>query len=399
MFDNRKVCAILIASFLLLVGAFFSESLLVQSSALNIGGSNTEVPVDGVGNPDENIGGDNTNQVVDSSNLNKIQSIDNNNTYVMPIYNADVTDNDPSEILVNVNQSGIAMQILDASAVNAITALNLQANPSPTGNFVKGTAIVEVGTSNPTGYVLTMTSNYKDHENAYTTDLVYPTSGVTDAIQTITPASGTSITETQFSARNSSYQNKWGFSLNAVTVTVTEAGGVTTKTVTPNSNPGNITYSAIPSHSSTVTVKNDVTTAVAQSYAPVTIGSNVNTSIRAGTYSNQLIFTATGNPQQTLFRLKFNDNGKGDTVSSMPTMMTYSTLTSQHTFTVPNNTPTRTGYSFVGWSTNAAAPMGSGSGTDGLYVSGDTITLTYDSGDASSNTETLYAWWQQVPSN
>lgn len=58
------------------------------------------------------------------------------------------------------------------------------------------------------------------------------------------------------------------------------------------------------------------------------------------------------------------------------------TSTSNHTFTIPSSVPTRSGYTFMGWSTSSAA-------TTVSYDPGDTISVGYNS------SRTLYAVWQQ----
>ena len=52
--------------------------------------------------------------------------------------------------------------------------------------------------------------------------------------------------------------------------------------------------------------------------------------------------------------------------------------------TLPTSEPTRTGYTFMGWNTAS-----DGSGTS--YAAGDTYTLP------ASDSETLYAQWQPIP--
>lgn len=360
MSNSKKSCAILVASFLLLSGIFLGESLIENSFALPITNNNTVVPPPST-------------------------------TPSSP-----VTDDNPSEVIVNVSGNGIAMQVLDATATNAIDHLNLDLSPSPTGVFNKTTAIIEVGTTNPTGYTLTMISDYQDHSSTYTNDLVYTTSGVNDVISSIIPASGDSITESQFSVANSSYMNNWGYSLNSATVTVTEVGGVSTVTVTNNADPSTITYKAVPAHGGTAaTLRDDVTTATGASYTPITIGTNVNTAIRSGTYSNRLLFTATANPQNVTYTLNYDGNGGANTVTNLPTTDTKTVMAQQGSFTISSTVPVNSGsLTFKGWSTSSDSDAGSGSGTNGLYVGGDTFTIIADDSDPTSTTKTLYARWQ-----
>lgn len=87
----------------------------------------------------------------------------------------------------------------------------------------------------------------------------------------------------------------------------------------------------------------------------------------------------TTNETDYSYTLSYNANGG----SGAPTAQTGSnTATSpSYTFTVSNTAPTRTGYTFLGWSTSSSATAAS-------YSGGSSITVT------SSGTTTLYAVWK-----
>lgn len=79
-------------------------------------------------------------------------------------------------------------------------------------------------------------------------------------------------------------------------------------------------------------------------------------------------------------RLNFSASG----ASNVPSNMSYTgTSTSSHSFTIPSNIPTRSGYTFVEWNTSSS---GNGIG----YDPGDRISVGYN------QTETLYAVWEQI---
>ncbi|MBQ3309810.1 hypothetical protein IJG78_04025, partial [Candidatus Saccharibacteria bacterium] len=61
-----------------------------------------------------------------------------------------------SIITVNLTE-GLAVRTLDSTATNAISSLDLELTPTPTGSFNKDTSIIDVATSNPSGYNLYMT--------------------------------------------------------------------------------------------------------------------------------------------------------------------------------------------------------------------------------------------------
>lgn len=77
--------------------------------------------------------------------------------------------------------------------------------------------------------------------------------------------------------------------------------------------------------------------------------------------------------------LNFNANGG----SGAPSGLSYTgTSTSNHSFIIPSMVPTRTGYTFLGWSTSSSAATAS-------YHSGGTISVGY------ASTVTLYAVWEE----
>ena len=78
--------------------------------------------------------------------------------------------------------------------------------------------------------------------------------------------------------------------------------------------------------------------------------------------------------------LYYNANGG----SGAPSTQSYTgTSTSSHTFTISSSTPTRSGYTFLGWSTSSSA-------TTASYNPGDTISVSYN------GSKTLYAVWQST---
>ena len=76
--------------------------------------------------------------------------------------------------------------------------------------------------------------------------------------------------------------------------------------------------------------------------------------------------------------LYFNANGG----SGAPSTQTYTgTSTSSHSFTISSTEPTKSGYTFVGWSTSSSA-------TSPSYQSGGSISVSYN------GSQTLYAVWE-----
>lgn len=93
----------------------------------------------------------------------------------------------------------------------------------------------------------------------------------------------------------------------------------------------------------------------------------------------------TNNASDTLYAiwkktitLTYDDNG-GSGAPSATSQSVYNATTS-YTFTISSTKPTRTGYTFLGWSTSSSA-------TSASYSGGDNITL--------SSSDTLYAVWRE----
>ncbi len=86
--------------------------------------------------------------------------------------------------------------------------------------------------------------------------------------------------------------------------------------------------------------------------------------------------------QQNTYTCYLNFNANGG--SGAPSNLNYTgTSTSNHTFTIPSTSPTRSGYTFLGWATSNNA-------TSAAYQPGGSIAVSYN------GTTTLYAVWSQV---
>ena len=301
-----------------------------------------------------------------------------------------------SIITVNLTE-GLAVRTLDSTATNTISSLDLKLTPTPTGSFVRDTSIIDVATSNPSGYNLYMTSMGKDHSNNYTSSLVHSDTTISDVIATL-PVSG--VTESAFSSPSTTaspnpYVDKWGYSINAKTIDTSGTSPVISDVTTPST----ITYNSIPLHGTSDTLRSDVKTATESSMTPVTIGVNTDTSILSGTYSNTLLFTAAANPPYVGYTLKFNPNidgaggsGSGsDIASNMPATMTETVMATSYKFTVPDTIPTRPNYAFSSWNSK---PDGTGT----TYHAGDKVeVIAEDLSDLSDvkAEATIYAMWTQ----
>ncbi|MBR6214438.1 MAG: InlB B-repeat-containing protein [Candidatus Methanomethylophilaceae archaeon] len=86
--------------------------------------------------------------------------------------------------------------------------------------------------------------------------------------------------------------------------------------------------------------------------------------------------------QQNTYTCYLNFNANGG--SGAPSNLNYTgTSTSNHTFTIPSTTPTKSGYTFLGWATSSSA-------TSASYQPNGSIAVAYN------GTTTLYAVWSQI---
>lgn len=83
-------------------------------------------------------------------------------------------------------------------------------------------------------------------------------------------------------------------------------------------------------------------------------------------------------PPSVTYTLNYNANGG----AGAPAAQTGSSTTGSYTFTISSTVPTKTGYTFKGWSTSSSA-------TSASYQPGNTINVT--------GTTTLYAVWEAAP--
>lgn len=105
---------------------------------------------------------------------------------------------------------------------------------------------------------------------------------------------------------------------------------------------------------------------------PVTLGDSY------AYYADTTFNIVVSEPAYTCY-LYYSANGG----SGAPSTDSYSSSsTSSHSFTVSSTVPTRSGYTFLGWSTSSSA-------SSATYQAGDTISVSY------SGSKTLYAVWQQ----
>ena len=208
----------------------------------------------------------------------------------MPAAFADNEPTSDARLDVNVDIDPIiAIRALDSTGTNAISDVSVSVLPTTTGAFAKNSFMIQVDTNNQTGYELFMSSDYKTDgttsETTPATQASYTNSLVNVAGNDTIATLSTDVTEANFSANNSSYQNKWGVSKSW------------NETISGDSHTGGnlALYSPVPNHDTTVTLRDDVETAVSNSRTSIGVAANVNTEKVSGHYRNRLVFTAIAN--------------------------------------------------------------------------------------------------------
>ncbi len=178
----------------------------------------------------------------------------------------------------------IAIRILDDTGTSSISTLGIDIAPTPNGSTVTKNAIVDVATSNETGYTLYMDSDYKEDgtssstppetQSTYTTDLIHTDPTVTITIPSSVPSSSS---DTNFWNYTTSWNDTIGTGSNTTTLTSSTSATV------------------IPIHGTPDTIRDDVTGSTDSSMTTIGVNVNVNNDIPSGTYKNKLVFTAVAN--------------------------------------------------------------------------------------------------------
>ena len=206
----------------------------------------------------------------------------------------------------------IAIRILDDTGTSSISTLGIDIAPTPNGSTVTENAIVDVATSNETGYTLYMDSDYKEDgtsstttpetQSTYTTDLIHTDPTITVTIPSSVPSSSS---DTNFWNYTTSWNDTIGTGSNTTTLT-----GSTPATV-------------IPTHGTPDTIRDDVTEPSDSSMTTIGINVNVNNNIPSGTYKNKLVFTAVANelPPQYTYLQEFDADAALQTIGSSTTLI------------------------------------------------------------------------------
>ena len=248
----------------------------------------------------------------------------------------------------------------NASAVGSVTltvsnsTVDLNIAPTNTnGTFAKSENVnISASTDNSTGYTLAISAssstdyNKLKNGNYYLTSVSEPT------------------TEESFKALNgTAYNGKWGY------------------LPSKHHSQANTDFLPAPTLGGDILDKTDSANSTANNYT-LAIGARVDSSVKVGSYVNTYNVILVAN--EVPYTITYHDN----IITNMP--VDVSSASSASTVNISSNTPTRAGYSFLGWCT--VVPTNN-NGTDTCtggtqYAPGASWTL-----GASNNDLDLYAMW------
>jgi len=228
------------------------------------------------------------------------------------------------------------------------------------GTFAKsGNSTITASTNNATGYEIRIAGS-----NSTSADLIN-TSDSNAKLNSISAAT----TEAQFKALSgTSYNGKWGY------------------LPSKYNSAANSDFLPAPNTTGDLINKtecaNGASSCPAQDTYTLAIGARVDSSTKMGTYNNTFVVLATANAIP--YTIIYDDN----VIGNMPVDVDSSTFNT--TVPISSNTPTRNGYTFLGWCSNV--PIGGGASCSGItYAPGSNWTIN----QTGTNNLHLYAMWSK----
>lgn len=226
----------------------------------------------------------------------------------------------------DVDISFTFLPVLSINLSGDLVIENLVPGSSSDSNIIT----ISASSNNIVGYDIEATVG--DSTNNYT-DLRISSSDSTNVFTSLS---------SNVSALNSFSNDKWGYSYS------TDNG---TTWISGNTGSTNTGYNGLPLYTSTG-VKLADTSSAGSSTIKFKIGAKASDARVSGDYTNVINFQMTSKILTTNYTLNYlpNDGNNGQDVSSMPNPATVSNTITQNTnYTLSNSTPTRSGYTFVGW--------------------------------------------------
>ena len=228
---------------------------------------------------------------------------------------------------------------VSATITMTVPTNNVTVAANPNANFVSNAITASVTTDNYTGYKLSANL-----------------SGANTALSHTTPEASDTVPSITANYVASSFPtNYWGISVD------------------------NTNYSPAPSSASSSFVIKNHTAAISNQSSSLYIGAKVSNNQTSGTYTNNIVLTSLVNPAD--YKITYNKNTT-DTVSNLPDIKQGQVTANANTLST--NTPTRTGYTFLGWSESSSA-------TTASWSAGSTFYLDATKNNTNIN---LYAVWK-----
>jgi len=121
------------------------------------------------------------------------------------------------------------------------------------------------------------------------------------------------------------------------------------------------------------------------------LGARADFSTPAGTYSNTFVVQAVGRP--VMYAINYLDTTDDDTVADLPETDSSSTSTAIN-FVLDPNSPTREGYTFIGWCDGTVNHANTPSTCDGTTYMPSATYIFEDPSASTTNIANFYAMWQ-----
>ena len=270
--------------------------------------------------------------------------------------------------ILNFNYSYAAESTLNLSIDDSAVKVNV-APTNTNGTFRKGTAsTISASTNNATGYTLSIsapTSAGSDYDKLINT---------TDNTAKLNSISSPT-TEEQYKALNAtSYNNTWGYLPSKYC-----SDGTSTSCAT------NTSFLPAPTTTGDILDQTTAANTTANTYT-IGMGTRIDSTTKTGKYQGSFIVKLVANAIP--YTITYID----DSVSNMP--IDVDTTTPDTSVNTSSTTPTRNGYTFIGWCT--VTPTINADGTDTCsgtqYNAGATITINQT---GTNNDFTLHAMWSE----